>query len=349
MELFMKRLTSLLISLSVAVLAGTGAARAAGELQLYNWGNYTSPELIKKFEETYNVKVTITNYDSNDTALAKIREGNHGFDLVVPSANFIPIFAAEGLLQETGAATMSNFKNIDPRWVDVSWDPGRKWSVPWLWGSTGLIVDTSVYKGDINTSAIFLNPPKELTGKVRVAPEMNDVIFTTIKYVGGDWCTSDPTVLKKVEDTLVNASKKWIENDNGMIENFAARDYGAAFYWSGGSLRAREENPDVRFGYPREGYPVFMDSVAILKEAKNVDNAKLFLNFIMDPVNAAMMSNYAKFANGIKGSEAYMLDELKTAPELVVPQEFQAAGQFLLACPPHVNELYTKIWAAIGR
>ena len=345
----MKQLKTILASASVALMASLGAANAAGELNIYNWGNYTSPEMIKKFEEQFKVKVTITDYDSNDTALAKIRAGGHGFDIVVPSANYIPIFVAEGLLQESGASSMPNFKNIDPRWVDVSWDPGRKWSVPWQWGVTGIIVDTSLYKGDINTSAIFLDPPKELVGKINVAPEMNDVLFTTIKYFGGTWCTTDREVLKKVRDKLVEAKPKWIAMDYGTIEKFASRDYGAAFYWNGAAMRSREKNPDVRFGYPKEGYPVFMDSAAILKDAKNVENAKLFLNFIMDPVNAAMLSDFAKYANGIKGSEAYMPAEMKTAPELVVPKEFEAAGEFLLTCPPEVNELYTKIWTDVSK
>lgn len=345
----MKQLKSLIASASVALLATVGAAQAAGELNIYNWGNYTSPEMIKKFEEQYKVKVTITDYDSNDTALAKIRAGGHGFDIVVPSANYIPIFVAEGLLQESGAAAMPNFKNIEERWVNVEWDPGRKWSVPWQWGLTGIIVDTSLYKGDINTSAIFLDPPKELVGKINVAPEMNDVLFATIRYFGGKWCTTDREVLKKVRDKLVEAKPKWIAMDYGTIEKFASRDYGAAFYWNGAAMRSREKNTDVRFGYPKEGYPVFMDSAAILKDAKNVENAKLFLNFIMDPVNAAMLSDFAKYANGIKGSEAYMPAEMKTAPELVVPKEFEAAGEFLLTCAPEVNELYAKIWTDVSK
>ena len=90
-----------------------------------------------------------------------------------------------------------------------------------------------------------------------------------------------------MRDKLKEAKPKWIAMDYGVIEKFASRDFGAAFYWNGAALRSRKANPDVRFGYPKEGFPFFMDSVAILKDAKNVDNAKLFMNFIMDPENAA--------------------------------------------------------------
>jgi spermidine/putrescine transport system substrate-binding protein len=327
-----------------AMMATATAAHADGELNIFNWGNYTNPELIKKFEEAHKVKITVTDYDANDAALAKVRAGGHGFDIVVPSANYMPIWIKEGLLLESRPDQMENFKNVDERWVNVDWDPGRRYSVPWQWGLTGVIVDTSLYKGDINTSAIFLDPPPELVGKVNVAPEMNDVMYATIRYFGGKWCTDDKEILKKVRDKLVEAKPKWIAMDYGVIEKFASRDFGAAYYWNGAAMRSREQNKDVKFGYPKEGFPYFMDSAAILKDAKNVDNAKLFLNFIMDPQNAALISAFAKYANGIKASDQYMPAEMKDAPELVVPKEFEAAGEFLGPCPPEVTDIYSKIW-----
>ena len=92
-----------------------------------------------------------------------------------------------------------------------------------------------------------------------------------------------------------------------------------------------------------------MDNASILKDAKNVDNAKLFLNFIMDPENAAMISSFARYANGIKGSEAFMPEDMKTAPEVNIPESAKAAGKFNLACKPEVQEIYTKIWTEIQK
>ena len=326
-----------------AFTASFGTAFADGELNIYNWGNYTSPDLIKKFEAKYNVKVTLTDYDSNDTALAKIRAGGHGFDIVVPSANFVPIWVKEGLLLESRPDQMENFKNMDERWVKVNWDMGRHYTVPWQWGITGPVVDTAIYKGDINTSAIWLDPPPELVGKIDVVPEMNDVLYAAIRYEGGTWCTGDKGVLKKVLDQLKAAKPKWLAMDYG-IEKFDTGDYKAALYYNGAAYRARLITPTVRFGFPKEGYSIFMDNVAVLKDAKNVENAKLFQNFIMDPENAALISNFATYANGIKGSEKFMKDGLKDAPELNVPAELQAAGGWQDVCPTDVNDVYTKIW-----
>jgi len=99
----------------LALAVSAGSALADGELQIFNWGDYTNPDLIKKFEEKYNVKVTVTDYDSNDTALAKIRAGGHGFDIVVPSASFVPVWIKDGLLLESRPDQMENFKNMDPK------------------------------------------------------------------------------------------------------------------------------------------------------------------------------------------------------------------------------------------
>jgi spermidine/putrescine transport system substrate-binding protein len=125
---------------STAFILGLSAtvALAEGNLNIYNWGEYTSPELIEKFSKTYNVHVTLTDFDSNDTALAKVRQGASGFDVVVPSQSFIPTYIEEGLLAETNPGQMENAKNLEERWRDPAFDPGRKYSVPWLWYTSGI-------------------------------------------------------------------------------------------------------------------------------------------------------------------------------------------------------------------
>ena len=194
-------------TLTALTLILAGPAMAEGELNIYNWGNYTSPDMIEKFEKETGIKVTITDYDSNDTALAKIKAGGHGFDIVVPSGTYVPIFVGEGLLMESKPNQMENFKHMDPQWVDVEFDPGRNYTVPWQWGTVGVTVNTAVYDGDINTAAVIFDPPEELKGKINVVPEMNDVMGMAIHFAGGEQCTADKEMLKKSATSCVRPSR----------------------------------------------------------------------------------------------------------------------------------------------
>lgn len=341
------KMTMKLLMAGAALWATAGMAHADGELNIFNWGNYTNPDVVKKFEEKYKVKVTITDYDSNDTALAKVRAGGHGFDMVVPSGNFMPIWISEGLLLETRPDQMENFKNVDPAWVNVPYDSGRHYSVPWQWGTVGVVVNTKAYKGDINTWDIIFKTPDELKGKVNVVPEMNDVMDAAIKYNGGKHCTTDKEVLKKARDTLVNAKPNWVSMEYSTIDKMVKGDFLATSDWNGSAMRQRLQNPDIKYGYPKEGFATWMDNLAVLKDAKNVDNAKLFQNFVMDPENAAGLSAFARYGNGIMGSDKFMPADMKDAPELTIPKEMEGHYEFSTACPPEATEIYTKIWTEL--
>lgn len=330
-----------------ALLGSTAFASAQGVLNLYNWGNYTSPDMLAAFTAETGIAVTVTDYDSNDTALARIRQGGHGFDIVVPSDTYVQIYVEEGLVQPLDDAIVTDRANILPQFLDVPFDPMREYSVPWQWGTTGVIVNTSVYSGDVNTADIVLNPPPELQGRLNVIPEMSDVMAVAIYYHGGERCTADPAILRQVRDTLMAAKPSWLALDYGTVDAYVAGDFDGGMYWNGAAMRVRLQAEQFAYGYPATGYPIWMDNAMVLADAPNRDNAMRFINFILRPENAAAISNFARYANGITGGEAGMDAVMQGAPELVIPENLIAAGRWGQVCDQAVNDIHTAIWTEL--
>ncbi len=341
----MKKTVKRVIAAASFTLLAT-AVFAEGELNIYNWGNYTNPDMIKKFEEQYDVKVTLDSYDSNETMLAKVKPGGTGYDIVVPGDYMIAVMIQEGLLEKVMPNQMSNFKNVDPKWVDVYWDPGREYSVPYQWGTTSFTVDTAVYGGDVDTLALMFDPPEELKGRINMLNDMNDVINAGLRYLGYPRCNSNREQLKELMDLLIKAKADWRTMDYSTIEKLTSGDVDLSQNWNGAAMRARKDRPTLRYAYPKEGFTGWMDNVAVLKGAPNLENAKLFMNFMMEPENAAMTSNYARYANGVIGSEAFMDDAMKSANEIVMPAD-APAPDFVPPCDQEVVDLYNKIWTRL--
>ncbi|CUH44680.1 extracellular solute-binding protein [Ruegeria atlantica] len=337
----------LLHTVAISALALSAvAAHAEGKLNIYNWGNYTNPDMVKKFEEQHGIEVTLDGYDSNETMLAKVKEGNTGYDIVVPGDYMIAIMVKEGLLAEINASTMENFKNVNPDWVDVYWDPGRKYSVPYQWGTTSFTVDSDVYGGDINTLALIFDTPEELKGRINMLNDMNDVINAGLRYLDYPRCNSDPEQMKELMALLVKAKDDWRTMDYSVIEKLTSKDVDLSQSWNGAAMRARADRPTLTYAYPKEGFTGWMDNVAVLADAPNMENAKLFANFMMDPENAAMTSNFARYANGIVGSEEFMDAEMLEAPEIVMPAG-APVPDFVQPCDQDVVDLYNKVWTRL--
>lgn len=330
-----------------ALLGSTAFASAQGVLNLYNWGNYTSPEMLAAFTAATGIEVTVTDYDSNDTALARIRQGGHGFDIVVPTDIYLQTYINEGLVQPLDPAIVTSRGNILPQFQDVPFDPGREYSVPWQWGTTGVIVNTAVYSGDVNTADIVLNPPPELQGRLNVIPEMSDVMAIAIYYHGGERCTADPAILRQVRDTLMAAKPSWLALDYGTVDAYVAGDFDGGMYWNGAAMRVRLQAEQFAYGYPATGYPIWMDNAMVLADAPNRDNAMRFIEFILQPENAAMISNFARYANGISGGAELMDPVMQGAPELDIPAELVAAGRWGQVCDQAVNDIHTAIWTEL--
>lgn len=338
----------LMAAVSAAVLLWAVPALADGELHIYNWGDYTNPKLIEKFEKQYNVKVTLDDYDSNETMLSKVRAGNSGYDIVVPSDYTVKIMIEEGLLEKTEPNAMPNGKNIDPRFVDIYWDKGRHYTAPWQFGTTTFAVNMDKFKGDIDTLAILFNPPDELKGQINVLDDVNTVMHAAERYAGVPRCGADKANLKKINDVLTAAKPSWKTFSYDTITKITSGDVVVTEQWNGAAYRSRQKIPAIKYAYPKEGIEGWMDNVAVLKGAKNLENAKLFQDFVMAPENAALISEFAGYDNGIAGSHKFLPAEFANSPE-ISPPAGSATPEFVPPCPPEVVEIYNKIWTNLRK
>jgi len=313
------------------------------ELHLYNWTDYTAPELIKKFEKETGIKVTIDTYDSNETALAKISSGASGYDLIVISNDFVPIFVKQGLFKDVDVAAMPNFKNLEPRWQKRSWDPDGKYSVPWMWGTTSYSVDTAVYKGPTDSLQPLFQPPADLKGKIGMFGSPSEVISLALVYMGKPQCNTDPADLKAL-DALLEAQKPFVKvyNSDGTVERQVSGETIMHQQWSGKAENTRVQKSTVKYVYPKEGIIAWMDNVAVPASSTNVEGAKKFLNFLMDPENIALEQVSTGYQSAVVGSNKYLPPELGNSPEFNPPADLKTV--FAPACPEKATKAYDRIW-----
>jgi spermidine/putrescine transport system substrate-binding protein len=256
--------------------------------------------------------------------------------------------ADQGLLDRFTADEMPNFGNIQDEWLDVPFDPGRKHSIPYQWGSTAFSVNRDVYKGDINTLAIIFNPPEELKGRINVLDSQGEVLALASMYMGIPQCTQDRDQLKALMAMLLEAKANWASFGSDTAKDvLVSGDAAAGMIYNGFSAKARAEGANIEYAYPKEGAVVWMDNVVLLKDAPNRENALKFMNFLLDPENAAAVTNYAAYTAGVKGTDPFLADEIKNSPENNPPEG--AAFDFVAACDEETQRLYDTIWTNLKR
>lgn len=342
----MKKLRSLVAAAFAAVSLTAAPAAAEGKLYIYNWTDYTSPELVKKFEEETGIDVTIDTYDSNETLLAKLKSGGGSYDIVAPSHNFVRILIEEDLLHPINAAEFSTYGNIKKQWQSPPWDPGNRYTTPWQLGSTSFTVNTDIYGGDIDTYRALFEPPQELQGQIGMFGTPDEILSMALIYLGHPLCNEDKAQMKEARDLLV-AQKPHVKvyNSDGIKDRLVSGETHAHMNWNGYSMRAREENSAMRYAYPKEGVLTWVDNLAVPKNARNPENAKRFIQFYLRPENAALQSNFAGYDSGIDGAERHLDADKKGAPELNAPPDAKLV--FAQTCSQKAIALQDKVWTEL--
>jgi len=344
----MKTIMKLSVSILV-VLLSTGNATAEGKLSLYNWFEYMPQELLDKFAAEHDVEVTMDTYDSNETLLAALKAGKLGsYDLAVPSDYMVAILGSEGMLDTFKPSDLKNFANIKPDWMNVSFDKGRKSSIPYQVGTTSFAVNRDVFSGDINTLELMFKPPAELSGKINALDSQGEVLAMGAMYLGIAQCSPDKAHLKALNELMQNAKKHWASISADVAKDaLVSGDVSAGMIWSGYAAKARTEGANVEYAFPREGYVVWMDNVVLLKQAPNRENAIKFMDFLLEPENSAAITNFAQYGSGVIGADDFLSDEVKNLPEANPPAD--GKPRFVQSCPRKVQEIHDTIWTNLKK
>ena len=349
----MKRilLSALGIGFSVFALAGPAAA-ASKELLLYNWSNYMPPDLLKRFESETGIHVTLDTYDTNETLLAKLEAGGGGYDIVVPSGYVVEDMIREGLIQKIDVDQMPNFKNVHPPFDKPKFDPQRAYTGPYMWGITAIAYDTAKVKGGTieNSWKELFEPRPDFVGKIGMLKDEGEVFGAAAYYLGIPYCTTDPKQAQQILD-LLEKQKPAVKvyNAEGTVDRVAGGEVTMELMWNGSFHRAHKKLPSVAYVFPKEGMNLWGDNLAIPKGAKNIENAKTFINWMMDPKNAAEASNFTGYNNAITGADQYLDESMRKDPAINVSKETQALFREVDACPKAAIDLREKVWTRLLR
>ena len=338
-----------LLTTTALALGLAGAASAEGQLKIFHWFEYIPQELLDKFASEYDVEVTMDTFDSNEALLAALKAGRLGeYDVAVPGDYMVKIMGDEGMLDTFTPEEIPNLGNIQDQWMDVDFDPGRKSSIPYQWGSTSFSVNKDVYDGPLDSLGLIFDPPEELKGKINVLDTSGETLTLASLYAGIPQCTDDREQLKALNALVQGAKPAWASFGSDTAKDvLVSGDAAAGMIWSGFSAKARAEGAPIEYVFPKEGMIVWMDNVVLLKDAPNRDNALKFMNFLLEPENAAAVTNFAAYTSGVKGVEEFLEPEIANSPESNPPEGVE--GVFVQACPEEVQVLYDAIWTNLKK
>jgi len=257
-------------------------------LYIYNWTYYTPDSVIEKFEKEFNVRVIIDEFPSNEDMYAKLKSGGAGYDIVFPSADYTSIMIHEKMLARIDKSLIPNLKNVDPLVLGFAdYDTGMDFSVPYYFGAAGIVVNTARVPNYEKSWSIFAR--EDLQGRMTMLDDMREVIGDALIFLGYSANTKNPAELSQARDLIIH---KWKPN----LVKFDAESFGKGF--ATGDFWVVQGYPEVVFEeivedpkmmanavffIPDEGGPAYIDSMVILKDAKNIELAHKFINFIHDP------------------------------------------------------------------
>lgn len=299
--------------LAASLLGAATGAHAAGELNLYNWGDYINPELLKKFEQQHDVDVNLDTYGTNEEMLAKIQAGATGYDIVFPSVHMHDIMHKLGLLWESNINEHPDFKNIDPDFIRASTDPEGSWCLPYAWGTVGIVYNKDIVP-EVTGWEDFFAIPEEHGGKITMLDDLRETLGVGLIMNGHSVNSRDRAEVEEARDYILERKDKISAFTYDVLPLVQSGDIAAA-HWYVGAMYTVFENPEkIAYVVPKEGATMYQEDICILASAPNKENAKLFMEFYLQPENPVL--NVRQQMNGTPNVPAREMlpEEFKTHP-----------------------------------
>jgi spermidine/putrescine-binding protein len=266
------------------------------ELNIYSWSEYLPQDLLDAFSKEYGVKVNADTYSSNEELLAKIMAGGTGYDIIVPSDYLVSIMTPQGLLEPLDKAQLPNLVNIDPQFLNMPYDKGNAYTIPYQWGTVGIAVNTDKVKKPITSYADLWDPA--FKNQLVVPDDQREMLGLALLMLGHSKNSRDPAQLEQAKAKLLalKPNIKLYDSDSPKTQLLAG-EVEAGIVWNGEGALANRENPAIQFLLPPDGCGVWYDNLAMPKNPPHKDAALAFMDFVMRPDMSALITRDFPYSN----------------------------------------------------
>ena len=337
----------LCILIAFSACAMGSASASAEELTVFNWFDYIDPAVIDLFEDETGITVKYVNFTTNEEMYTKLEAGAGTYDVIFPSEYMIERMIAHDMLEELDLSAMPNFANVMDRLKDPSYDPGNRFSVPYMWGTLGYLYNTEMVDEELTSwSALF---DEKYAGNVIMMNSMRDSIGLALKYLGYSMNTRNEAELNEAKDLLIKQKQDKIqcgylldETKDKMVGGEAA----IGVVYSGDAQYAIEKNENLVYVVPEEGSNIWVDGMCIPKGSKNVEGAMKFIDFLCREDIAAMNFDYIYYCSPIQ-AVVDGLDEEEAAQSTINPSEDVVSRCEYFNDVSDCMELYENAWMEV--
>ncbi len=333
--------------LCIILLTGCGSTGGSGEvLNIYNWGDYIDENLIDKFEEETGIEVVYDTFSSNEDMYIKVKQGIDSYDIIVPSDYMIERMIDEDLLSEIDLSKIPNFEKVNETLRNPVFDPDNKYSVPYFWGTSGIIYNTKDITNPVTSWMDLFN--EDYSGKILMYNSSRDSIAVALKALGYSMNSTDMAQLEEAKNLLIKQKPLVLayQADEGR-DTIVSGDASIGFMYSGDALMMMELNPDLAYVLPEEGPNIWFDAMVIPASTQNPEAAHKFINFMCDPENAAVNAEYSVgFSSPIPEAIELLPDEIKNSA-VAYPSDDKLVNGEVYRNSAEILEEYDAIWTAV--